>query len=127
VVAVLKNVSDGPALFSTTGATLYTKDVRLPMPEWIPWRPRASALPLAEEQIRSGMGRKGVGVAAGWEDVMEHELNKLFDITTPGEYHVTFSTNQATRGIAEGQATHQNSTVKVTSNEITITVLASGK
>ena len=128
VAAVLKNVSAGPVVLSSPGdATLYGMDVRLPMPEWIPWRPRASELPLAAEQLRNVFSVGGGDVPAGREHVSRHELSKLFDMTAPGEYHVTFSTNQATRGIAEGQATHQNSMVKVTSNEITITVLASGK
>ena len=86
-VALLKNVSDGPVVLLSPGVTLYTKDVRLSMPTWIPWKPRAPALTLLEEQRRNATHVAGVEVPAGWEGgLIEHELNKPFDMSTPGGY-----------------------------------------
>jgi len=131
VVALLKNVSEQPVLFTdVTGGPppmLYRMDVRLPVPAWIPWKPRAAELPLAKLQPGASYHMIGMDEPAGWESVSEVDLNKLFDMSTPGDYHVTFSTSQLTRSRADGPTARENPKVTVTSNEITVTVLASGK
>jgi hypothetical protein len=41
IVGVLKNASDQAVLFTNNVPSLFVMDVRLPMPSWIPFKPKA--------------------------------------------------------------------------------------
>jgi hypothetical protein len=127
VVGTLKNVSDRPALFVNNTFSLFLMDVRLPLTPGIPWRQRAQSLPAARPQPGEGFHVISMDEPAGWETARKYDLGKLVDMSAPGEYRVTFSTTQPTRSAAEGAAGLQKPHVAVTSNEITITIVAAAK
>jgi hypothetical protein len=124
VTAVLKNISDAPVMFTSPGsATLYVMDVRLPVPEWIPWKPRAAAL----GELPRDYSFISINVPPGYEHVSSHKLSKLFNMATPGEYRVVFSTQEPAHTMNERKDAREKTAVKVTSNELTITVSPSTK
>lgn len=118
VVAVIKNVSDHPTYLARSAPFLfYDVAIRLPVPEWVPWHPRAPLTPLGETEKHPRMASySGAAVAAGNETVDEFELDKLYQMSAPGEYHITFSCKLPAHYRGDPKVT-------VTSNEIVVTVV----
>ena len=127
VTGTLKNVSDRKVAFTYNVPSLFITDVRLPMTPGIPWRQRAQPLPASRLQPGEAFHTISVDELPGWETARKYDLGKRVDMSAPGEYHVTFSTKQPTVTLAEGEAARGDPKVTVTSNEITITVVAAAK
>ena len=127
IAAILKNVSDHSTAFYVMGpgAFQFTMDIRLPMPAWIPWKPRAPLTPLGQQEMdpRLFTGRSGAEVLAGAEMTHTFEISKLFEMSTPGDYQITFSCAQWV-GSLNDHSGAERPKVTVTSNQITVTVLA---
>ena len=118
ITAVLKNVTDHPTrLVVTTPVESYSVDVRIPMPSWIPWKPQA--IPTALNRTLAQPERSEVGTIAnpGHERITVYEINKLYDMSTPGEYRIIFSCRQPLRQ-------QSDPTVHIVSNEIVVAVLS---
>ena len=118
VKAILKNVTDHPSRVELMRPLLmYNIDVRLAMPEWLPWKAHAALTEFGRKLHNPGVGGVvGVEMKPGIETVHELELNKVFDMTVPGDYRVTFSCKQPLRSAGDPS-------VVVTSNDITVTIL----
>jgi hypothetical protein len=116
VTAVLKNVTDEPAMvLRNEPALFYNVDVRVPIPEWIPLKPQAALTPFGEKQKNPQLTHMaGANLKPGGEIVDELQLNKLYVMSTPGEYHVAFSCKLPLKRLGDPW---------VTSNEMKITVL----
>ena len=127
VTGTLKNISDRPVRFKNNVPSLFIMDVRLPVTPGIPWSPRAQPLAAGHPQPGEAFHTISMDEPAGWETARKYDLRKLVDMSAPGDYHVTFSTTQPTRSAAEGAAGLQKPHVTVTSNEITITIVAAAK
>jgi len=127
VTGTIKNVSDRPVLFLNSTFSLFVIDVRTPMPSWIPMKPKARLLPESAPQPGEAYHVIGVDVPPAWQTARILDLNRLFDMSEPGEYRIKFSTTQPTVTMAEGQAAHDNAKVTVTSNELVIMIVAAGK
>ena len=126
ITAILKNVSDHSVIFRRTGpaAFQFQMDIRLPMPAWIPWKPRAPLTPLGQQEMdpRLFSGIAGAEARVGAEMTDEVEISKLFEMSTPGDYSITFSCRQQV-GSPKDQSGAERPMVTVVSNQITVTVL----
>jgi hypothetical protein len=116
VTATLKNVSMDQAWFARQGPVeLYDMQVLLPVPSWLRYSQRAPLTPLGREMKYPRMtSTVGNYIPAGHEVVDKFELNKLYDMRAPGDYHIVFSCKLRPR---EGEPV-----VTVVSNEITVRV-----
>ena len=124
VTVVLKNVSEySTELKRMKGVPTYSMEVLAPGASWLGWRQKSALTPLGEEtmDLRRATGTVGVDLAPGRESSEKYEINRLFEMSAPGEYSVTLQCRQPTTGIAEGGKEHPM--VEVTSNTITIAVL----
>jgi hypothetical protein len=93
VTSVLKNVSDGSVILARTQPVMfYDMDIRLPFPVWVDFKPRA-ALTTLGQRMKDHWDRSlhGGPLNPGKEVVDEFDLGKLYDMATPGDYHITFS------------------------------------
>jgi len=118
LTATLKNVGSEPVMMHhVPRMLLYEVNVWLPMPAWIPYKPKAPLTQFGDSErhprFTSVMGRV---VPSGYESVDRFELNKLFQMSAPGEYRVVLSCRQPSEKKGEPEIT-------VTSNEIVVTVL----
>jgi len=93
ITSVLLNETDQEFdLRQTSPMAFYGMDVILPGPAWLPFRYRSN---LTEEGQRQTFRSWQVSFAPmrvkpGEKIVNHFELNKLYQMTAPGEYHVTF-------------------------------------
>lgn len=128
VTAALKNVADAPAVVLVmTPLTFYDMRVRVPVADWIPLRPEAALTPYGRAHTRAAladpqfvvrpefMSTKGFYLQPSRETVYEFELNKLYEMSTPGVYHVTFSCKLPIQKITDPR-------IRISSNEIAITI-----
>jgi hypothetical protein len=117
LTAVVKNVSDGPARFARPSpVTFYEMDIRVPMPEWIPFRPQAVLTPDGQAQKHPWRSNfAGMTICAGVETTDQFDLNKLYYMSAPGEYRITFSCKLPQKLGDRDFA--------ITSNELRITIL----
>jgi hypothetical protein len=122
ITAVLKNVTDSSAYIARpTPPEFYNMDVRMPTPDWIPFKPQAVLTTLGDQQrhpSRSSM--VGWDLQAGADVTNDFELHKLYTMSVPGEYHVTFSCKIPVKKIGEPL-------LVITSNELKITVLGDNR
>lgn len=118
ITAVLKNVTDHPTrLVVTSPFEFYQMDVRLPVPVWIPWKPQAVPTALGRKLAHPDMSSEaGMVAQPGDQRVAEYEINKLYDMSAPGEYRITFSCRQPLRERGDPATT-------ITSNELVVTVV----
>ena len=117
VKAVLKNVADHPSKVQIRRGLMYKTDVRLAIPDWLPWKAKTALTKLGRDLDDPAIGGvMGGEIKAGTEIVREVELNKIFDMSVPGDYRATFSCRQPLRDFGD-------TSVVVTSNEITVTIL----
>lgn len=122
VTAVLKNVTNDFALVEAPGSgMLYEIDVRVPFPEFIPFKPRAALTAVGAKQksppangFSSGVG---FSLMPGKEMTREFELNNLFEMRGAGDYHITFSCKAPFKHAIGPR-------VVITSNPIVVRVLA---
>jgi len=118
ISVALKNVSDSPVELHVSNLyTMFTMDVRVPVPDWIPWKPQA-ALTQQGRGVKFPRDNAVMGVALPPDGQRTFELypTALYEISTPGKYRITFSCRQPSP--AEGAQM-----VTVVSNEVTIAVL----
>lgn len=116
VTANLKNVADHPVLHQASRA-FYSIDVRIPIADWIPWKPQARLTPEGETAMRPLYDSViGLMLPPGRENASEFQLDKLYDMSAPGRYRITFSCREPSDA-STGPA------VTVVSNEISVTVL----
>ncbi len=122
ITAVLKNVSGQPALLWRVAATRYYQmDVRLPAPDWLPFRTQARLTPLGrEETAPREVSFMGGEVPEGYEWKEEIELSKLFDMSAVGEYRITFVCRQPGAGADYGD--RKDSRVVIVSNTLRVSV-----
>lgn len=116
VTARLKNVTDQPAgIAMATPFMLYTIDIRVPMPEWIPWKPQAVLTPFGRDQKNPlSQNVHGWLLLPGREEIHEFDLDKLYEMSAPGVYKVTFSCEHPRKKSAEPGRTVISNTIKVT-------------
>jgi hypothetical protein len=115
LASVLRNESEQKlALSMTPRVSFYGMDVRLPGPAWMPFRDRAVLSPEGERRVYPGhTSAAGYVLNPGQELADEFEINRLYVMTVPGEYHITFYF-RAPDNVGKG--------VMVMSNEIVVTV-----
>jgi hypothetical protein len=115
VTSVLRNETDHNLSLSLSDPFMfYVIDVMLPAPAWLPFRSRAI---FSEE----GQRRKYPGFASftghvlkpGGEFVDKFELNKLYTMPVPGDYHIVFHFHAPD---------YVGKDVNVISNEIVVTL-----
>jgi hypothetical protein len=122
VTVTLRNVTEEPAPIAfTRPAFFYDIDIRLPFPTWMPFKPRAT-MTEAGMNARTGSfhpgGMSGFPMRPGGQMTHDFELEKMFNMTAQGEYHIVLSCRPTKR------KDDPRTNVVVTSNEITITLLA---
>ena len=121
VTSILKNVTDEPAVLTGHASPFgfYDIDVRMPIADWIPnaAAPRAAltSLGLSQKIFLSG-STAGHSLKPGAEFRNAFELNRLYEMSATGDYHVIFSCRLPSH-------TGRNEMVTITSNELIITVL----
>lgn len=99
----------------------YDMDIRVPVQTWIRLSPRAALTEFGQRQMNPPVGGSyGGDLKPGGESIREVELNKLYYMTTPGDYRVVFSCKVPLKKPGDPHIT-------VTSNEITITILPPDK
>ncbi len=121
IVAVLQNVTSGRAYTSviSTVVGLYEIDISPTLPRWLPFKPRAVLTPFGRDRMYQTSGNvAGIPLFAGAEIKEEFELNKLYEMSLTGEYHITFHRRQRPEGPEEPF-------YMIHSNEITVSVVAS--
>ena len=115
LTSVLHNETDHDlSLSMTPRVSFYGMDVRLPSPDWLPFRTRTT---LSEE----GQRRKYPGFTSatghilkpGGEIIDKFELDKMYTMPIPGEYRVAFYFRAPD---------YVGKNVIVTSNEIAFTI-----
>jgi hypothetical protein len=125
LTVVLKNVSDHPTKMRFSSFRPYVMDVRLPTPAWIPWKPLAPLTALGDQMLNPkhpfDFSIAGGEVEAGHQGREEVEINQIYEMSTPGEYEITFSCKQWDSS-PENPA--RASWVTVVSNRLLVTVLA---
>jgi hypothetical protein len=116
--AVIKNASDHPTYFARVPPILfYEMEIRLPSPDWIPWRPTAVLTEAGQEEKRPGESSfVGYVIAPSHEVLDQFELNRLYHMSTPGTYHIQFSCKLPLRYRGDPF-------VSVISNDLKLTVL----
>lgn len=124
IVSILKNVGGHAIMFRRSRPeTTFLIEVLMPAEPWLPWRTRAALTPYGEKGQNLGMNGVASGdIPAGHEVENEFEINKLYEMSAPGDYLVTFQCRQPTIRIAEMDG-KDHPMVDVTSNAITVTVL----
>jgi hypothetical protein len=116
VTAVLKNVASYPVQHQQ-GFIFYSIDIRVPFPEWMPWRPQAKLTPEGERAAHPLWGNGlGITLQPGREIAHEDELSKLYDMSALGKYRIVYSCKEPPDAPGDPVVT-------VVSNEITVTVL----
>ena len=92
VTSVLRNEADHDLMLSMTDpVSFYGKDVMLPSPAWIPFRSLAVLSVEGQRKVFPGhMSASGRTLKPGDEIVSKFELNKLYVMPVPGDYHVVF-------------------------------------
>lgn len=127
VTAALKNVVDSPDMVTRlTPDTLYEITVYVPIAGWIPLKPQADLTAYGRSHTRAAlsdptpstrfMGLRGFFLDPGKELLDHFDLNMLYQISSPGEYRVTFSCTLPSRRF-------RGSTFTITSNDIKFTIL----
>jgi len=92
VTSVLRNEADHDLMLSMTApVSFYGKDVTLPSPTWMPFRSLAVLSVEGQRQVFPGYASaSGHILKPGDEIVSKFELNKLYVMPVPGDYHVVF-------------------------------------
>ena len=116
VTAIFKSVASHPVWHYASRA-FYSIDVRIPFPDWLPWRPQAKLTPQGERAIHPIYDSViGLRVQPGREMTSEDDLSKLYDMSAPGTYLITYSCK-------EPPEVPGDPVVTVVSNVIAITIL----
>jgi hypothetical protein len=117
VTAVLKNVTDDSVIVARTQPVMfYDMDIRLPFPKWIDLKPRAVLTPLGQKMKNHwDWSLRGGPLNAGKEVIDDFDLSKLYDMSTLGDYRITFSCRLPLKGLGDP-------TLIVASNEIKVTI-----
>ncbi len=116
ITVTLKNVASHPVQHEA-GRTFYTADVRVPSPDWLPWRPQARLTPLGERARYPAYDSiQGGKVQPGAEMTSDDEISKLYDMRAPGKYTITYVCK-------EPPEVKGDPVVVIVSNEITVTIL----
>jgi hypothetical protein len=117
ITSELRNVSDHDVTITMRDALqLFSMDVMLPGPEWLPFRGRAV---MSEEGSRKkyregGSSHSGRVLKPGEALESQFELNKLYVMPVVGKYKVTFYF-RAPDSVAKGQ--------NVVSNEVVFSIV----
>jgi hypothetical protein len=126
ITAILKNISDHSTTFRRMkpAALQFIIDLRLPMPAWIPWKPQAPLSPLGQQEMAPKLfsGTTSIEVKAGAEMTDQFEISKLFEMSAPGDYQITFTCRQWVGGLNDHSGA-ERPMVTITSNQIAVTVL----
>ena len=114
-------MSDSEAEFSRLSNVIdaYQMDIKMPTPEWlpIPFRAQAALTPYGAHQKEPHELMGSIFLLEPVRDSSrEVELNRLYVMSAPGEYHVIFSTQLPQRE----PVFHR---IVVMSNQLKITVL----
>jgi hypothetical protein len=117
VTAVLKNVTDDLAYVQMpTPGMFYDIDIRLPFPTWINFKPKAVLTAFGQKTKNPlDLSVRGFRLQPRREMTYEFELSKLYDMSTIGDYHITFSCKLPLKNIGDPR-------VVVASNEIRVTI-----
>jgi hypothetical protein len=121
--SVLKNVSDHPIMLRrTTPETTYTMEILTPAQSWLPWRSLAALTPYGNKVKNPRMySVAGVDIPPGSEEKNEFEISKIYEMSAPGEYSITFRCRQPTIRMSEMDG-KEHPMVNVTS-KIIVTVV----
>jgi hypothetical protein len=113
--SILRNEADHSiSLFATDRVSFYGMDVRLPGPEYLPFRNMAVLSPEGERLAYPGHSSATNHVLRpGMALIDNFELNRLYAMTAPGDYHVIFFFRAPD---------YVGKNVTVMSNELVITV-----
>jgi hypothetical protein len=124
VTSILKNVSGRVVMVRrTTPETTYTMEVLMPAQSWLPWRSRAALTPYGNKVKNPRMySVAGFDLPPGREEENVFEIGKIYEMSVPGEYMITFRCRQPTIRISEMDG-KEPPMADVTSNTITVTVL----
>jgi hypothetical protein len=124
IVSILKNVSDHAIILRrTTPETTYVMEVLTPAQSWLPWRSRAALTPYGNKVKNPEMNSVvGLDIPPGSEEENKFKINKIYEMSTPGDYLITFQCRQPTIRIAEIDG-KEHPMVDVASNAITVRVL----
>jgi hypothetical protein len=122
--SILKNVSDQAIMLrKTTPETNYVIEVLMPAQPWLPWRSRAALTPYGNRVTKPERNDiVGFDIPPGSEEENKFKINKIYEMSTPGDYLITFQCRQPTIRIAEIDG-KEHPMVDVASNAITVRVL----
>jgi len=124
VTSFLKNVSGRVVMVRrTTPEKTYTMEVLMPAQSWLPWRSPAALTPYGDKVKNPHMySVADFDLPPGAEEDDLFEISKIYEMSVPGEYMITFRCRQPTIRISEMDG-KEPPTADVTSNTITVTVL----
>lgn len=115
VTSVLRNETDHDlSIFMSSPLQFYGKNVMLPEPAWLPVRNLAVLTDEGQRQVFPGhMSASSRVIRPGGEIESKFELNKLYAMSVPGDYHIVFHFRAPD---------YVGKNVIVMSNEIVVTV-----
>ncbi|MGA3241474.1 MAG: hypothetical protein ABSG03_34875 [Bryobacteraceae bacterium] len=124
IASILKNVSDHAIMLLRTFAeTNYVMEVLMPAQSWLPWRSRAALMPYGNKVKNPEMNNvAGADIPPGREVEDKFKINKIYDMSAPGDYLITFQCRQSTIRIGDMDG-KEHPMVDIMSNAITVTVL----